>query len=178
MGIQRFDGSLVHYREVMGQVNARQAQAMRPNEGPGDDDDDAFLLSSVRAKVMAVNVEGLGRTKDDIVMDSVKDLFKVKSSCITWDWDYFRILLTFWSGWGFWKPSTDCPGGSWQAAGLKTPPQYLKSKFHARHIWKKYFKDLGCFSDVGIHIDTLDSGDKDYQVTFKVCSLWSVKLNF
>ena len=68
----------------MGQVHARQAQAMRPNEGlaghEDDGDDDAFLLSSVRAKVMAVNVEGLGRTKDDIVMDSVKDLFKVKRS--------------------------------------------------------------------------------------------------
>ena len=85
MGVQSFNGTPVHYRGVMGQVHARQAQAMRPNEGPGDDDDDAFLLSSVRAKVMAVNVEGLGRTKDDIVMDSVKDLFKVKSSCITWD---------------------------------------------------------------------------------------------
>ena len=61
----------------MGQVHARQAQAVRPNEGPPEDDGDDFLLSSVRAKVMAVNVEGLGRTKDDIVMDSVKDLFKV-----------------------------------------------------------------------------------------------------
>ena len=61
----------------MGQVHARQAQAVRPNEGAPEDDGDDFLLSSVRAKVMAVNVEGLGRTKDDIVMDSVKDLFKV-----------------------------------------------------------------------------------------------------
>ena len=61
----------------MGQVHARQAQAVRPNGGPPADDGDDFLLSSVRAKVMAVNVEGLGRTKDDIVMDSVKDLFKV-----------------------------------------------------------------------------------------------------
>ena len=71
----------------MGQVHARQAQAMRPNEGLAEDDgdDDAFLLSSVRAKVMAVNVEGLGRTKDDIVMDSVKDLFKVKRCCTMWD---------------------------------------------------------------------------------------------
>ena len=64
----------------MGQVHARQAQAVRPNEGPPEDDGDDFLLSSVRAKVMAVNVEGLGRTKDDIVMDSVKDLFKVVCS--------------------------------------------------------------------------------------------------
>ena len=80
-------GTLAHYRGVMGQVHARQAQAMRPNEGLAEDDgdDDAFLLSSVRAKVMAVNVEGLGRTKDDIVMDSVKDLFKVKRCCTMWD---------------------------------------------------------------------------------------------
>ena len=83
MEVQTYDGTLAHYREVkMGQVHARQAQAMRPNEGPAEDDDDDFLLSSVRAKVMAVNVEGLGRTKDDIVMDSVKDLFKVKWCCI------------------------------------------------------------------------------------------------
>ena len=80
MGVQSFDGTLAHCREVMGQVHARQAHAMRPNESPAEDDgdDDAFLLSSVRAKVMAVNVEGLGRTKDDVVMDSVQDLFKVK----------------------------------------------------------------------------------------------------
>ena len=78
MRVQSIDGTLAHYRGVMGQVHARQAQAMRPNEGPSEDDgEDDFLLSSVRAKVMAVNVEGLGRTKDDIVMDSVKDLFKV-----------------------------------------------------------------------------------------------------
>ena len=76
MGSKR--GPLAYFREVtMGQVHARQAQAVRPNEGPPEDDGDDFLLSSVRAKVMAVNVEGLGRTKDDIVMDSVKDLFKV-----------------------------------------------------------------------------------------------------
>ena len=82
LGVQTFDGNLAHCRGVMGQVHARQAQAMRPNEGPAEDDgdDDAFLLSSVRAKVMAVNVEGLGRTKDDIVMNSVQDLFKVKWS--------------------------------------------------------------------------------------------------
>ena len=43
----------------------------------------------------------------------------------------------------------------------------LKLNLNLKHICK----DLGCFSDVGIHIDTLDSGDKDYQVTFKVCSL-------
>ena len=43
-----------------------------------------------------------------------------------------------------------------------------KLEFHETLITK----DLGCFSDVGIHIDTMGSGDKDYQVTFKVCSLW------
>ena len=87
LGVQTFDDTLAYYRGVMGQVHARQAQAMRPNEGLAEDDgdDDAFLLSSVRAKVMAANVEGLGRTKDDIVMDSVKDLFKVKRCCTMWD---------------------------------------------------------------------------------------------
>ena len=32
----------------------------------------------LQAKVVAVNVEGLKRTKDDIVMASVKDLFNVR----------------------------------------------------------------------------------------------------
>jgi len=118
-------------REVtMGQVHARQAQAVRPNEGPPEDDGDDFLLSSVRAKVMAVNVEGLGRTKDDIVMDSVKDLFKVE--------DFENLVLT--------------------AQGVRSKLQ-----------------DLGCFSDVGIHIDTMESGEKDYQVTFKVEELKKVQ---
>ena len=38
MRVQSIDGTLAHYRGVMGQVHARQAQAMRPNEGPSEDD--------------------------------------------------------------------------------------------------------------------------------------------
>ena len=41
--------------------------------------------------------------------------------------------------------------------------------FHTSKVFSK--KDLGCYSDVGIHIDTMESGDKDYQVTFKVYRL-------
>ena len=37
MGVQTFNGTLAHCRGVMGQVHARQAQAMRPNEGPAED---------------------------------------------------------------------------------------------------------------------------------------------
>jgi hypothetical protein len=36
------------------------------------------LLDGIQARVVAVNVDGLVRTKNDIVMESVKDLFQVK----------------------------------------------------------------------------------------------------
>ena len=29
-------------------------------------------------------------------------------------------------------------------------------------------QDLGCFTNVGIHIDTSDTGSKDYTVTYQV----------
>ncbi len=37
-----------------------------------------LLLDGIQARVVAVNVDGLVRTKNDIVMESVKDLFQVK----------------------------------------------------------------------------------------------------
>jgi len=44
-------------------------------EDPGESDD--IPLDSIGAKVSFVSIAGLGRTKDDIVVESVKDLFKV-----------------------------------------------------------------------------------------------------
>ena len=74
-------------------MHAREARAVRPQAREQGEEEDEFSLSAVKAKVLAkiiqemlsnwhlkvvaVNVEGLARTKDDVVMDSVKDLFKV-----------------------------------------------------------------------------------------------------
>lgn len=110
----------------MGQVHAREATgAARPQAMEQEEEGEEFSLAAVKAKVVAVNVEGLTRTKDDVVMDSVKDLFKVE--------DFENLVLT--------------------AQGVRGKLQ-----------------DLGCFSTVGIKIDTSDttSGRRDYQVTFEV----------
>jgi len=80
-------------------------------------------LGGIQAKVVAVNVEGLNRTKNDIVMNSVKDLFNV---------EHFEDLV------------------------LRS--QEVRGKL----------QELGCFSKVGIHIDTSKTGTKDYVVTFDV----------
>lgn len=104
----------------MGAVNAREmAVERRADNG----DPDQIALDTVSAKVVAVSIDGLARTKNDIVVDSVTDLFKVKH--------FEDLVLT---------------------------AQDVRGKL----------KDLGCFSDVGIHIDTSDSGEKDYTVTFQV----------
>jgi len=80
-------------------------------------------LGGIQAKVVAVNVEGLKKTKDDIVMDSVKELFNVQH--------FEELVLT---------------------------SQEVRGKL----------QELGCFNKVGIHIDTSQSGSKDYVVTFNV----------
>jgi len=100
----------------MGAVQAKEAVM-------GEQEEESILLNTIRAKVVAVNVEGLARTKDDVVMDSVQDLFQVE--------DFESLVLT--------------------AQGVRGKLQ-----------------ELGCFSDVGIHIDTHQSGARDYQVTYKV----------
>ena len=56
----------------MGAVHAKEAVPSM-----GEQEEETILLNTIRAKVVAVNVEGLARTKDDIVMDSVQDLFQV-----------------------------------------------------------------------------------------------------
>jgi len=80
-------------------------------------------LGGIQAKVVAVNIEGLNRTKNDIVMNSVKDLFQVQH--------FEDLVLT---------------------------SQEVRGKL----------QELGCFSKVGIHIDTSHTGAKDYVVTFDV----------
>ena len=53
----------------MGQVHAKEAV----NEAS-----DQIPLDNIKAKVVSVSVDGVVRTKDDLIMDTVKDLFQVK----------------------------------------------------------------------------------------------------
>ena len=100
----------------MGQVEAKEAfPSSRPQE--------TVPLDCIQAKVVSVSVDGLNRTKNDVVMDTVKDLFSV---------------------------------GDFEELVLKS--QQVRGKL----------QDLGCFSNVGIHIDTSHTGEKDYSVTFEV----------
>ena len=60
----------------MGAVHAKEAF---PSGGSGTTDSDGQIpLDNIKAKVVSVSVDGLVRTKNDVVMDSVKDLFKVE----------------------------------------------------------------------------------------------------
>ena len=62
----------------MGQVHAREAF---PSSGPvtssEQEDDNQIPLDNIKAKVASVSIDGLVRTKNDVVLDTVKDLFKV-----------------------------------------------------------------------------------------------------
>jgi len=98
----------------MGQVHAKEAL---------NDASDQIPLDNIKAKVVSVSVDGVVRTKDDVIMDTVKDLFQVE--------DFEDLVLT---------------------------SQNVRGKL----------QDLGCFSNVGIHIDTSNSGSKDYVVTYEV----------
>ena len=53
----------------MGQVHAKEAL---------NDASDQIPLDNIKAKVVSVSVDGVVRTKDDVIMDTVKDLFQVK----------------------------------------------------------------------------------------------------
>ena len=88
--------------------------------GPASDE---IPLDSIRAKVVSVEVDGVVRTKNDVIMDTVQDLFKVE--------DFQDLVLT---------------------------SQNVRGKL----------QDLGCFSNVAIHIDTSSTGIKDYVVTYQV----------
>ena len=61
----------------MGQVQAKEAQ------GPGPASDE-IPLANIRAKVVNVSVDGIVRTKNDVIMDTVSDLFKVKVVIPPW----------------------------------------------------------------------------------------------
>lgn len=102
----------------MGAVHARESVRQEAG-GPGQQ----IPLDGIQARVVAVNIDGLVRTKNDIVMESVKDLFQV---------EHFEDLV------------------------LRS--QEIRGRL----------QELGCFSRVGIHIDTSDTGAKDYVVTFNV----------
>lgn len=57
----------------MGQVHAKEAQT--PASGPEDAGE--IPLSVIKAKVVSVSVDGVSRTKNDVILESVSDLFKV-----------------------------------------------------------------------------------------------------
>ena len=105
----------------MGQVEAKEAF-------PSSRAQETVPLDCIQAKVVSVSVDGLNRTKNDVVMDTVKDLFSV---------------------------------GDFEELVLKS--QQVRGKL----------QDLGCFSNVGIHIDTSKTGEKDYSVTFEVMRILS-----
>jgi len=104
----------------MGAVHAREASASDRRQ---EEEEDMVPLHSIQANVVSVSVDGLVRTKDDVVVESLKDLFQVQ--------DFESLVLT--------------------AQGVRGKLQ-----------------ELGCFSAVGIHVDTSDTGSKDYEITFKV----------
>ena len=107
----------------MGQVQAKEAGSVTAS-GPASDE---IPLDSIRAKVVSVEVDGVVRTKNDVIMDTVQDLFKVE--------DFQDLVLT---------------------------SQNVRGKL----------QDLGCFSNVAIHIDTSSTGIKDYVVTYQVKKKW------
>jgi len=114
----------------MGAVNAREAFPGGGPMAPPEPEAEAQIpLDNIKAKVVSVSIDGLNRTKDDIVMDSVKDLFKVEQ--------FEDLILT---------------------------AQDVRGKL----------QELGCFSNVGINIDTSSTGAKDYTVTFQVEELKKV----
>jgi len=113
----------------MGAVNAREAF---PSDGPmtaSEQEDAQIPLDNIKAKVVSVSIDGLVRTKNDVVLENVKDLFKVEH--------FEDLILT---------------------------AQDVRGKL----------QELGCFSNVGINIDTSSTGAKDYTVTFQVQELKKV----
>lgn len=58
---------------LMGQVHAKEALSpASASEDPGE-----IPLSVIKAKVVSVSVDGVTRTKNDVILESVSDLFKV-----------------------------------------------------------------------------------------------------
>jgi len=107
----------------MGQVHAKEALSPASAGGSPSEDTGEIPLSEIKAKCVSVSVDGVTRTKNDVILESVSDLFKVE--------DFEDLVLT---------------------------SQNVRGKL----------EDLGCFSKVGIHIDTSNTGNKDYTVTYQV----------
>jgi len=88
-------------------------------------------LDGIEANVKRVHVEGLVRTREDVVAASIEPVLKAK---------HFEELVL------------------------------------ASQDARNRLQDLGCFSDVEIHIDTSEDGGKsDYEVTFAVQELRRIK---
>ncbi len=62
---------LLSEKVKMGAVQAKEQQQVPIDGQP-------VSLDGIQAKVVAVNVEGLNRTQNDVVMDNVKELFNVR----------------------------------------------------------------------------------------------------
>ena len=125
----------------MGQVHAKEAEAMSP--GGMSPASDEIPLNDIRAKVVSVSVDGVIRTKNDLIMSTVQDLFKVKlmialNTVVSIDNRSILQVEDF--------------------EDLVLTSQNVRGKL----------QDLGCFTNVGIHIDTSDTGSKDYTVTYQV----------
>lgn len=117
----------------MGAVNAREQTYPDDDEraimaSPKNEQNSSKVaLDGIQANVKRVHVEGLVRTKEDVVAASIEPVLKVK---------HFEELVL------------------------------------ASQDARNRLQDLGCFSDVEIHIDTSEDGGKsDYEVTFAVKEL-------
>ena len=60
----------------MGQVHAKEALSPASN---ASEDTGEIPLSEIKAKCVSVSVDGVTRTKNDVILESVSDLFKVNS---------------------------------------------------------------------------------------------------
>lgn len=104
---------------------------------------DEIPLNDIRAKVVSVSVDGVIRTKNDLIMNTVQDLFKVK----------LMIAL---------KTVVNSANRS-----ILQVEDFEDLVLTSQNVRGK-LQDLGCFTNVGIHIDTSDTGSKDYTVTYQV----------
>ena len=77
---------LLSEKVKMGAVQAKEQQQVPIDGQP-------VSLDGIQAKVVAVNVEGLNRTQNDVVMDNVKELFNVRIFFQTNDDRFFKKLV-------------------------------------------------------------------------------------
>ncbi len=113
------------FSSAMGTVHAREA----PPPGSSSPPSTTRPLDSISAQVVRVHFEGVGRTKEDVLVGNVRPIFDVR---------HFEDLV-------------------------------LKAQ-DARNS----LRELGCFSEVDVHIDTSSAAGasaQDYEVTFRVTEL-------